>query len=131
MRSRYTAYALKKPEYILETHDPEKRDDADFDATRDWAERTTWLELQVLSTEAGGESDERGRVEFVARFADDKGGEHRHHERSEFVRREGRWYFHDGKLVATPAVRSAPKVGRNDPCPCGSGKKYKKCCGSR
>ena len=26
-------------------------------------------------------------------------------------------------------VRAAPKVGRNDPCPCGSGKKYKKCCG--
>jgi uncharacterized protein len=28
-------------------------------------------------------------------------------------------------------VREAPKVGRNDPCPCGSGKKYKKCCGRR
>ena len=26
-------------------------------------------------------------------------------------------------------VREEPKVGRNDPCPCGSGKKYKKCCG--
>ena len=31
--------------------------------------------------------------------------------------------------VAAPVVREAPKVGRNDPCPCGSGKKYKKCCG--
>jgi preprotein translocase subunit SecA len=30
---------------------------------------------------------------------------------------------------ARPAVREDPKVGRNDPCPCGSGKKYKKCCG--
>ncbi|NLT48197.1 MAG: preprotein translocase subunit SecA, partial [Clostridiales bacterium] len=27
-------------------------------------------------------------------------------------------------------VRKAPTVGRNDPCPCGSGKKYKKCCGA-
>ena len=27
-----------------------------------------------------------------------------------------------------PLVRAAPKVGRNDPCPCGSGKKHKKCC---
>jgi preprotein translocase subunit SecA len=26
-------------------------------------------------------------------------------------------------------IRSGPKVGRNDPCPCGSGKKYKQCCG--
>ena len=30
-------------------------------------------------------------------------------------------------VQATP--KSAPKIGRNDPCPCGSGKKYKKCCG--
>ena len=28
-----------------------------------------------------------------------------------------------------PVVRDEPKTGRNDPCPCGSGKKYKKCCG--
>jgi preprotein translocase subunit SecA len=32
--------------------------------------------------------------------------------------------------VAKPKVRTAEKVGRNDPCPCGSGKKYKRCCGS-
>lgn len=30
--------------------------------------------------------------------------------------------------LPTPYVRETPKVGRNDPCPCGSGKKYKKCC---
>lgn len=29
-----------------------------------------------------------------------------------------------------PAIRGAPKVGRNDPCPCGSGRKYKHCCGA-
>ncbi|MBQ8725353.1 MAG: preprotein translocase subunit SecA, partial [Oscillospiraceae bacterium] len=29
-----------------------------------------------------------------------------------------------------PVVNKTPKVGRNDPCPCGSGKKYKKCCGA-
>ncbi|HCC43933.1 MAG TPA: zinc chelation protein SecC [Gammaproteobacteria bacterium] len=28
-----------------------------------------------------------------------------------------------------PVTRSMPKVGRNDPCPCGNGRKYKKCCG--
>ena len=28
-----------------------------------------------------------------------------------------------------PFIRVSPKIGRNDPCPCGSGKKYKKCCG--
>ena len=35
----------------------------------------------------------------------------------------------DGTLEAKPVVRSSPKIGRNDPCPCGSGQKYKKCCG--
>ena len=35
----------------------------------------------------------------------------------------------DGSLEAKPVVRSSPKIGRNDPCPCGSGLKYKKCCG--
>jgi preprotein translocase subunit SecA len=34
------------------------------------------------------------------------------------------------RAVLTPVTREEPKVGRNDPCPCGSGKKYKKCCGS-
>jgi uncharacterized protein len=33
------------------------------------------------------------------------------------------------KYAATPIQRKGEKVGRNDPCPCGSGKKYKKCCG--
>lgn len=34
------------------------------------------------------------------------------------------------KANFTPREESAPKVGRNDPCPCGSGKKHKKCCGA-
>lgn len=34
------------------------------------------------------------------------------------------------EAMATPAKRSEPKVGRNDPCPCSSGKKFKKCCGA-
>jgi preprotein translocase subunit SecA len=34
------------------------------------------------------------------------------------------------KPAAQPVQRATPKVGRNDPCPCGSGKKYKKCHGA-
>ncbi|HEY6896121.1 MAG TPA: UPF0149 family protein [Rhodocyclaceae bacterium] len=34
------------------------------------------------------------------------------------------------RMVATTIQRTSPKVGRNDPCPCGSGKKFKKCCGA-
>ena len=37
----------------------------------------------------------------------------------------------DGTLKKKPVVKkAAEKIGRNDPCPCGSGKKYKKCCGA-
>jgi uncharacterized protein YecA (UPF0149 family) len=34
-----------------------------------------------------------------------------------------------GEVVVKQIKLEQPKVGRNDPCPCGSGKKYKKCCG--
>ena len=38
---------------------------------------------------------------------------------------------HDGTDVKRPVRKTASqKIGRNDPCPCGSGKKYKKCCGA-
>src|SRR5262245_26550175 len=72
MRSRYTAYARKNAEYIVETHDPENSGDNDLEGTRDWANRTTWLGLEVLGTKAGGENDDRGEVEFVARFKDEQ-----------------------------------------------------------
>ena len=35
----------------------------------------------------------------------------------------------DVNVKAAPVVRAEQKVGRNEPCPCGSGKKYKQCCG--
>ena len=49
---------------------------------------------------------------------------------SKFVREQDGWKFSDGDLVKEkPEVREGPKIGRNDLCPCGSGRKYKKCCG--
>jgi preprotein translocase subunit SecA len=35
----------------------------------------------------------------------------------------------EAAVKVKPIVKDGPRVGRNDPCPCGSGKKYKKCCG--
>ncbi|MEW6475243.1 MAG: SEC-C metal-binding domain-containing protein [Actinomycetota bacterium] len=42
------------------------------------------------------------------------------------------WHRETGWIIvdAGPVRRAAPKVGRNDPCPCGSGRKYKRCCGA-
>ena len=53
-----------------------------------------------------------------------------HHELAEFRKSGDTWYFFDGKMVGPGQfTRETPKVGRNDPCPCGSGRKFKKCCG--
>jgi SEC-C motif-containing protein len=47
-----------------------------------------------------------------------------------FRKHGNRWVFVDGQIVNGPPVRrTEPRVGRNEPCPCGSGKKYKKCHG--
>jgi len=83
----------------------------------------------VLATQAGGETDDEGVVEFVARYTVD-GQPTYHHERATFRRHDGRWHLWDGELVTqAPVRRDAPKVGRNDPCPCGSGRKFKQCHG--
>ncbi len=53
-----------------------------------------------------------------------------HHEIAHFIKDDSKWYFHDAKYPEIKqVVRDTPKVGRNQPCACGSGKKFKKCCG--
>ena len=128
MRSRYTAYTRAAIGYVTATHDPATRDGHDPEQARAWAEGSEWLGLEIVSTEAGGRDDDAGKVEFIARFKNDD-GEQAHHELSTFSRQDGVWYFTDGDVLGPQQVRRAsPKVGRNDPCPCGSGKKFKKCC---
>jgi SEC-C motif-containing protein len=130
MRSRYTAYARREIDHITNSLHPSSRHDHDPVAAQRWAEQSDWLGLDVVRVEAGGKADEHGEVEFIAHYRE-KGAIRHHHEVASFVKEEGQWYFKDGKPVAPKTLqREAPKVGRNDPCPCGSGKKYKKCCGS-
>ena len=128
MRSRYTAYAMGEIYYLGETLHPDSRGDWDRKATQDWADESTWLELKVLDVQAGEESNEE-EVEFIASF-EQQGVTKQHHERSLFQRLEGRWYYLDGSFPKPVTHRNeGAKIGRNEPCPCGSGKKYKKCCG--
>ncbi|MES9980019.1 MAG: YchJ family metal-binding protein, partial [Candidatus Thiodiazotropha sp. 6PLUC5] len=89
-----------------------------------------WLKLEVVETDKGTADDEEGSVEFIATYKE-RGTIRPHHEISHFTRVDGKWYFVDGELVSPKTeVRKQPKVGRNEPCPCGSGKKFKKCCGA-
>ncbi|WP_342642418.1 YchJ family protein [Rhodoligotrophos ferricapiens] len=130
MRSRYCAYAVQAIDYLEETLAPSARRDYDRQSASDWARNSEWTGLEVLGTEAGGPQDRDGVVEFIAHFRVD-GTDRTHHETSRFTRRDGRWFYVDGRVGRRQetVVRQTPKVGRNDPCSCGSGKKYKKCCG--
>lgn len=128
MRARYTAYTSGNVEFIIHSHDPKSREEVSEEATREWAESADWQGLTILKTEKGTAHDAQGTVEFVARFRLE-GKDVNHHERAFFNKRGGQWYFSDGQIVGETYHRAAPKVGRNDPCPCGSGKKYKHCCG--
>jgi SEC-C motif-containing protein len=129
MRSRYTAFVRGDIDYIVATHAPEGAAEIDRAETEKWSRESEWLGLTIMATEAGGAGDENGIVEFVARF---RAGGHdlAHRERSRFRRIDGRWFYVDGDTVKPPPVRAEARVGRNDPCPCGSGKKYKRCHGA-
>ncbi|RLJ17794.1 hypothetical protein DJ030_11915 [bacterium endosymbiont of Escarpia laminata] len=129
MRARYSAFATQQPEFLHESLHPDHRKDHDVAATRRWAMNSQWLDLEVVEVKGGGVDDEEGTVEFIASYKE-RDLLRKHHELSHFSKSDGLWYFVDGELVLPKTeVRDTPKVGRNDPCPCGSGKKYKKCCG--
>ena len=129
MRSRYTAYAMGHVGYIVSTHDPRTRRAGLRESVEKWTRSARFVGLEIIATEAGGAEDSAGLVEFEARF--EEGGEpHTLRERSRFRKHRGRWVFCSGSTASAQQVtRAAPKVGRNEPCPCGSGKKYKRCCG--
>ena len=128
MRARYSAFVTRQAEFLHESLHPDHRHDHDVAATKRWAEKSQWLGLEILHVNGGEQYDEDGEVEFIATYkANDL--VRPHHEISTFSKVDGVWYFVDGQLVLPKTeTRDQPKVGRNDPCPCGSGKKYKKCC---
>jgi SEC-C motif-containing protein len=116
MRSRYTAYVRGDIDYLMRTH----HGSPDRAGIEKWARESRWLGLEIVAVERGGASDDEGVVEFIARGTAN-GEPFVHDERSRFRRVDGQWKYLDG-----PAPK-AKAPGRNDPCPCGSGKKYKRC----
>jgi len=130
MRARYTAHTTGDMAFILATHHPSTRNDIDEAATSKWARESEWQGLEIIDTDGGTEDDSTGRVEFIARYRDPSRNRHTHHERAVFEKYHGQWYFRDAEIPDVNQYRrETPKQGRNDPCACGSGKKYKKCCG--
>ena len=117
MRSRYTAYVLKNIPYIVATTVPSQQTLLETHLLQEWADNTTWLGLEILKTE--NLTKTQSAVEFKAIFQGEE-GKLTHQERSIFVKIENRWYFVD-PTVSLPTMKQ--------PCVCGSGKKFKHCCG--
>jgi SEC-C motif-containing protein len=130
MRSRYTAHAKTEVDYVYETTHSSQRKKVNREQVAAWSKNSEWLGLEIDETEGGGPDDDAGSVTFTARYRE-KGKKVEHREVAEFKKEDGRWYFVDGRAPkAVQVIRQGPKIGRNDPCTCGSGKKFKKCCGA-
>lgn len=119
MRSRYSAYVMDKYDYVFRSWHPSTRPSINELQS---SLSVKWIGLTVHKTQAGKEGDQSGYVEFSARYLKN-GKQGEIHENSRFVFESGQWLYVDG-------VMKTAKVGRNEPCPCGSGKKFKKCCGA-
>lgn len=127
MRSRYAAFAEGQLDYIQSTHHEKTREELDMESVSAWALESEWQGLEILSTEKGLENDTNGKVEFRCQFKYN-GQQQTHHELSTFEKVGDTWFFVDGVMKNNTFKRVEPKIGRNDPCSCGSGKKAKKCC---
>ena len=125
MRSRYSAYVAGDIAYLLRTWHPSTRPPA-IDA----ATIPDWCGLAIIRTEKGQEEDEEGLVEFIA-TARSYPKILQLHEVSHFVKESGQWLYVAGERTDAfvPGGTPTMKAGRNCPCPCGSNKKFKKCCG--
>lgn len=90
MRSRFSAYARGDAAYLVRTWHPSTRP-----SPLELDDDVVWRRLQIVDTEAGGPDDARGEVEFRASYRSADGGGLMH-ERSRFVRHDGRWVYVDG-----------------------------------
>lgn len=130
MRSRYAAFFHKNMDYLIATRDPDYREENDRQLLADTCNTTQWRGLVVMKTDDSQLDQGVGYVEFVA-FYEQRGTGPLYdlihgqiHEKARFVNKEGRWVYCDGQMLP-PVV-----WGRNQPCWCGSHKKFKRCHGA-
>ena len=126
MRSRFTAYVMDNMAYIQQTWDSSTRPSED--KLNFGGEAIVWNRLEIIDVKKGGVSDTKGIVEFKAYYTKDGEG-HVLYETSRFIKTNGRWYYLDGVVKSAGKIIQQLNEGKNAPCPCGSGKKFKRCCG--
>lgn len=92
MRSRYSAYATQKIDYLKETLWPKYQAGFDAFAVAKWASESHWTGLEVLEAKEGQAGNRKGTVLFEARYLA-AGILHTHRELSLFKKQKGRWYY--------------------------------------
>lgn len=124
MRARYSAYATGAIAFLEKSTHSKTRKHFDPEGAERWSKDSRWLGLTILAVDSF--LPNRAHVNFEARYEDKEGETVFHRERSLFEREGEDWHFVSGGAI--PVI--SQKIGRNEPCPCGSGKKHKKCCGA-
>lgn len=128
MRARYSAFAAGAIDFIVASTHSRTRREVDIPYTTEWSKNSIWQGLKIIETKDVDEN--KSLVSFEAKFSQ-QGAEQTHREKSVFERENGQWRFVTGDELKNPTVRYETRPpGRNEPCSCGSGKKYKKCCGA-
>jgi len=126
MRSRFTAFAMRNEHYLLATWDTTKRPQT-INFSKD---ETIWQRLEIVNTKKGGINDSKGIVEFRAYYQLNN-NDYVMKEISRFRKEQGQWLYLDGAVKSVEKADQKSNTGRNAACPCGSGKKFKRCCGKR
>jgi len=132
MRSRYSALCVDAINYLLQTRHPSKRHLDSTPEIQATLQNTQWLKLEIISRTQGSTLDDQGTVTFRAFYKE--GNETCILEEcSHFLKENNRWFYldgeHDPKHQQPDAKTDSKRRGRNDPCWCGSSKKFKKCHG--
>ncbi|MDW5317601.1 YchJ family protein [Rhizobium sp. PL01] len=130
MRSRYTAFTLGDLDYIEQTITEEASQSFNRVDMERSLPGTEWLGFEVRDTTGGQEGDAAGTVTFAFHYRNKK-REFSQVEMASFRSVNGTWLYHDSEINPKSPPARVENIGRNEPCRCGSGKKYKKCCGAQ
>jgi len=128
MRARFSAFALGHIDFIINSYHSSANAHLERDQITD-STKLSWVKLEIIDAPIIESGSKYSYVEFKAWFIEE-GKLECMQERSRFVKEMRaehlQWCYLDG--VHSNASNISKKIGRNDPCPCNSGKKYKKCC---
>lgn len=119
MRSRFSAYCISDYQYIIATYSKAQRQTLSEQDIQSSAVGIKWFALNVNAANSA-----LNTVEFSAYYFEGNNTGILH-ETSQFVFEDSKWRYHDG-VIHTDS--GSIKIGRNDSCPCQSGKKFKHCC---